>query len=96
MACSWLSNPPPANMGRRPLLGHELHPHDYRTWSPTSERPSKIVIYRDAALHGIVVVGIDFFARSAVVAAATEPATTLLGFRSLWMEHAITLHLQED
>ena len=41
-----------------------------------------------------MVVGIEFFTYS--VPAAPEPATTLLGFRSLWMEHAVTLHLQED
>ena len=63
-------------------------------WSQTSNQPSKIVVYRHAAPHGIVVVGIEFFTYS--VAADPEPAKTLLGFRSFWMEHAITLDLQED
>lgn len=94
MPGSWLAKPPPANLERRSLLGHELNPHDYRTWSQISNQPSEIVVYRHAAPHGIVVVGIEFFTYS--VAAAPEPATTLLGFRSLWMEHAVTLHLQED
>ena len=94
MPGSWLAKPPPANLKCGSLLGHELKPHDYRMWSHTSNQPSEIVVYRHAAPHGIVVVGIEFFTYS--VAAAPEPATTLLGFRSLWMEHAVTLHLQED
>ena len=94
MPDSWLAKPPPVNLERGSLLGHELKPHEYHMWSHTPNQPFKIVVYRHASPHGIVVVGIEFFTYS--VAADPEPASTLLGFRSLWMEHTITLALQED
>ena len=92
----WLAKPPPATLGRGTLFGHELQPRDYLTWNYAPSQPSKIIIYRHAAPHGIVVVGIELFARSALIAAASENTSTLLGFRSLWMEHAITLYPRED
>lgn len=94
MPGSWLANPPPAHFEQTSLLGHDIKAHDHRMWCHLSTQPSKVVIYRHAGPHGIVVVGVEFFPPT--TADDPERATTLLGFRSLWTEHAITLHIKDE
>ena len=67
-----------------------------------------MVVYRHAAPHGTVVVGVEFFAFSASESGETdagvgnekseerESESTLLGFRSLWTEHAHVRSLGPD
>ncbi|KAF6232736.1 hypothetical protein HO173_008950 [Letharia columbiana] len=94
MPGSWLARPPPAHFEQTSLLGHDIKAQDHRMWCHLLTQPSRVVIYRHAGPHGIVVVGIEFL--TPTTADDPERATTLLGFRSLWTEHAITLQIKEE
>ena len=62
----------------------------YRMWCKPPNKVTKVLVYRHPL--GPVVVGIELFGPSNHDAA---PESVLLGFRTLWMEAAITYGIDE-
>lgn len=91
----WLGDPPPLFYKTTASVGHEMEwDHTYqRTWCRLPEQIASVTVYRHAAPPDIVVIGVEFHA---VKHPDGELSNTLLGFRTLWMEHAILINLADD
>ena len=61
----------------------------YRTWCPAPASISKVIIYRHQTWGRVVVIGLEF------VSGDESGKNTLLGHRTLWMEHAIEIKVRE-
>ena len=85
----WLGAPPPETVHLSDYIGYRKG--TYRTWCPISPEISKVIIYRHKHWNILRIIGLEFFGRE-----DQENADTLLGFRSLWMEHAIVLEFRVE
>lgn len=64
---------------------------------------TRVIVYRHLLGHGLVVVGLEFFGSSPQEPPLPEgqkkedptPPSTLLGFRTLWMEAALSTEIAE-
>lgn len=93
----WLG-PPPKVYRQVPAIGHWDSKGDRRLWCTIPENLVTVTIYRHLVSHAIVIVGIEFHASAmAAKETATQPQerSMLLGFRSMWMEHAKLIELAE-
>ena len=60
-------------------------------WCLIPTKIRKLVIYRHKHWDTLYIVGLEFFKSK-----NQENANTLLGFRSLWTEHAIVLEIEDE
>ena len=86
---AWLGDPPSREtINLLPSAGYTRG--TYRMWCKPPSKVTKVLVYRHPL--GPVVVGIELFGPSNHDAA---PESVLLGFRTLWMEAAITYEIDE-
>ena len=85
----WLGAPPPEIVHLSDYIGYRKGM--YRMWCPLPPEISKVIIYRHNHWNIRCIIGLEFFGRE-----LQGNADTLLGFRSLWMEHAIVLEFGDN
>lgn len=83
----YLGTPPPASSTVLPIAGRAEG--TYRIWCPAPSSLCKIITYRHCTGGGLVVTGLEFVSRDLGI------KSTLLGHRTLWMEHAIETDVEE-
>ena len=83
----YLGDPPLASSTVLPIVGRAGG--SYRVWCPAPSSLSKIITYRHCTGGEPVVIGLEFVSRH------QDSASTLLGHRTVWMEHAIGTDVQE-
>lgn len=77
----YLGTPPPASFTVLPTSGRAKG--TYRIWCPAPSSICKIIAYRHYTRGKLVVIGLEFVSRDG------DKMSTLLGHRTVWMEHAI-------
>ncbi|KAL8786433.1 MAG: hypothetical protein Q9195_008203 [Heterodermia aff. obscurata] len=85
----WLGDPPGIEK-LNPSPAASSPRGTYRMWCKPPRKISKVLVYRHPV--GPVVVGIELFGHSNN---NTTPESALLGFRTLWMEAAVTHEIEE-
>ena len=98
-AVPWLSSPPPTSFTLSTPAGYTHG--TYRAWCLSPRPITRVTIYRHLLGHGPVVVGLEFFGRSLEESPLSQdfkqedqiPSSTLLGFRTLWMEAALSTEI---
>lgn len=83
----YLGAPPPASFTVLPTSGRAEG--TYRIWCPAPSSLCKIITYRHYTRGEPVVIGLEFISRDG------DNMSTLLGHRSVWMEHAIETNVVE-
>ena len=83
----YLGDPPLASSTVLPIVGRAGG--SYRVWCPAPSSLCKIITYRHCTGGELVVIGLEFLSRH------QGSASTLLGHRTMWMEHAIETDVQE-
>ena len=83
----YLGAPPPASFTVLPTSGRAGG--TYRIWCPAPSSLCKIITYHHYTRGEPVVIGMEFISRDG------DNMSTLLGHRSLWMEHTIEMDVGE-
>ena len=83
----YLGDPPLASSTVGPIAGRAEG--TYRIWCPAPSSLCKIITYRHCTGGEPVVIGLEFVSRD------QGSDSTLLGHRTVWMEHAIETDVQE-
>ena len=86
---AWLGAPPRETYHLSDIVGRKKG--TYRMWCPIRGKINKIVIYRHEHWDTMHIVGLELFGFN-----GHEDTNELLGFRTLWMEHAMVLELEDD
>ena len=83
----YLGDPPLISSTVSPIVGRAEG--SYRVWCPAPCSLCKIITYRHFKDGGPVVIGLEFVSRD------QGSNSTLLGHRTVWMEHAIEMDVEE-
>ena len=83
----YLGDPPPASSTISSIVGRAEG--SYRVWCPAPSSLCKIITYRHCTGGEPVVIGLEFVSRD------QGSDSTLLGHRTVWMEHAIETDIKE-
>ena len=83
----YLGDPPLASSTVSPIVGRAEG--SYRVWCPAPSSLCKIITYRHCTGGEPVVIGLEFILRD------QGSGSTLLGHRTVWMEHAIETDIQK-
>ena len=83
----YLGDPPLASSTVLPIVGRAEG--SYRVWCPAPSSLRKIITYRHFTGGGPVVVGLEFVSRD------RGGSSTLLGHRTVWMEHALEMDVEQ-